>query len=152
MQAKGTPQKQLKRIPIREDLFTTALDHLDQVRLKGSRCRDCGEVFLGKAPACGNCVGEKMEELILSNKGTLWSYTILRYKPPGDYKGPSDPYLPFAEGLVELPEGIRVLAPLTERDFDKIKIGMPLELVVEKLYTDDDNNEVIAFFFKPAEA
>ena len=152
MQANETPQKQPKRIPIREDLFTTPLDRLDQVKLKGSRCRDCGEVFLGKVPACGNCVGEKMEELILSNKGSLWSYTILRYKPPGDYKGPSDPYQPFAEGLVELPEGIRVLAPLTERDFDKIKIGMPLELVVEKLYTDDDNNEVIAFFFKPAEA
>jgi uncharacterized OB-fold protein len=151
MEYRETSQKQPRRIPIREDLFTMPLDHLEAVRLRGSRCKDCGEVFLGKAPACGNCVGEKMEELILSNRGTLWSYTILRYQPPGDYRGLKDPYLPFAEGLVELPEGIRILAPLTERDFDKIKIGMPLELVVDKLYTDDDDNEVIAFSFKPAQ-
>jgi uncharacterized OB-fold protein len=152
MEKRKTPLKQSKRVPIREDLFTQPLDRLEAVRLKGSRCRNCGEVFLGKAPACGNCVGEKMEELILSNRGTLWSYTILRYQPPGNYKGPTDPYIPFAEGLVELPEGIRILAPLTEHDFDKIKIGMPLELVVDKLYTDDNNNEVIAFSFKPVRA
>jgi uncharacterized OB-fold protein len=55
MPASKAPQKQPKRIPFREDLFTMPLDHLDAVRLKASRCRDCGEVFLGKAPGCGNC-------------------------------------------------------------------------------------------------
>ena len=61
-----------------------------------------------------------------------------------------DPYVPFVLGLVELPEGIRILAPLTERDVDKVKIDMPLELEVAPLYKNDDGNEVVAFSYRPA--
>lgn len=152
MKSKETPQKQVKRIPIREDLFTRPLDNLEQVRMKGSRCRNCGEVFMGGVTACASCTSRDMEELILSNRGTLWTYTLIRYQPPGDYKGQVDPFVPFAEGLVELPEGIRVLAPVKECDFDKIKIGMPLLLVVHELFQDKDGNQVVAFYFKPASA
>ena len=41
--------------------------------------------------------------------------------PPGAYKGP-EPFVPFALGLVELPEGLRVMSPL-EGDIDALKIG-----------------------------
>jgi len=152
MKSKEKAQKQPKRVPIREDLFTMPLDRLDQVRMKGSRCRDCGEVFMGKATTCANCCGTGMEELTLSNKGTLWTYTIIRYQPPGDYKGPVDPFVPFVEGLVELPDGIRVVAPVKDCDFEKIRIGMPLELVVHELFQDGDGNQVVAFYFRPASA
>ena len=152
METKETSQKQPKRIPIREDLFTAPLDNLEQVRMKGSRCKDCGEVFMGKATTCANCTGTKLEEIVLSNRGTLWTYTLIQYQPPGDYKGKVDPFIPFAEGLVELPEGIRVLAPVKECDFEKIKIGMPLELVVHELFQDSNGNPVVAFYFRPASA
>ncbi len=148
MESKQVLEKQ-KRIPIRQDLFTTPLDNLEEVRLKGSRCRNCGEVLMGKATVCGNCSKEDMEELTLSNKGTLWTYTIIRSQPPGAYKGPVNPFIPFAEGLVELPEGIRIVAPVKDCDFDKIRIGMPLELVVHELFQDGDGNKVIAFYFRP---
>ena len=152
MKAKETPQKQPKRIPIREDLFTTPLDNLEKVRMKGSRCRNCGEVFMGKSANCASCSSTDMEELTLSNRGTLWTYTLIRYQPPGDYKGPVNPFVPFAEGLVELPEGIRVLAPVKDCDLDKVKIGMPLMLVVHELFQDADGNQVVAFYFRPASA
>lgn len=150
MEAKETSQKQPMRLPIREDLFTMPLDDLKQAKLRGSSCKNCGEVFLGKASACGNCAEDDMTGLTFSNRATLWSYTVIRYQPPGDYKGPVDPFVPFVLGLVELPEGIRILAPLTERDIDKIKIDMPLELEIAPLYKDDDGNEVIAFSYRPA--
>ncbi len=152
MKPKETPQKQGERIPIREDLFTTPLDNLKEVRMKGSRCRSCGEVFMGKATYCASCTSEEMEEITLSDRGKLWTYTFIQYQPPGDYRGPTDPFIPFAEGLVELPEGIRVLAPVKECDFDKIRIGMPLELVVHELFQDDDGNQTVAFYFKPTSA
>jgi uncharacterized OB-fold protein len=149
MEAKEQSKGQSVKVPIREDLFTTPLDDLSQVKLCGSRCQNCGEVFLGKASACGNCAADKLSHLEFSNQATLWSYTVIRYQPPGDYKGSVDPYVPYVLGLVELPEGIRILAPLTERDTDKIKIDMPLKLVVAPLYTDDDGNEVVAFSYMP---
>ena len=88
-----------------------------------------------------------MEEIPLGRKGNLWTYTVIRHKPPGDYRGP-DPFVPFALGLVELPEGIRVLAPI-QCDLERLKVGLGLELEVYPLYTDENQNEVLAFRFRP---
>ena len=136
-----------KQIPIREDFFTAPLWPVEGVRLKGSKCQSCGEVFLGKAVSCQSCFGEEMGEVVFSDRGTLWTYTIITSKPPGDYKGP-EPFEPFGLGLVELPEGIRVLSPLTGCDVGDLKIGMKLGLVVEKLYEDEEGREVLSYKFK----
>lgn len=136
-------------IPVREDLLTRPLHPLEEVRLVGSRCRDCNEVMLGKTSSCSNCAGENMTEIPLSKTGKLWTYTIIRHRPPGQYRGP-DPFVPFAEGLVELPDGIRVVAVL-DGDIEKIKIGMDLELLVHELYTNGQGQTVVAFKFKAAE-
>jgi len=134
------------RIPIRDGLLTSPLSPLDDVRLVGSRCFDCEEVSFGRFSSCPNCAGGKLDAIPLSHKGYLWTYTVIRNRPPGDYKGPDDPYIPLCVGLVELPEGIRVLSPIA-CDLDKVKIGMHLILDVYKLYKDNDGNEVIAFRF-----
>lgn len=139
---------QPKRMGVRDDIFTTPLYPSEQVRLKGSKCRVCEEVFLGKHLSCGNCANEDMEEIVFSNKGKLWTYTVIRNRPPGDYKGP-DPFVPFGEGLIELPEGIRFLSPLTDCDINNIKIGTEWRLVVDVLYVDDNRTEVMSFKFKP---
>ena len=138
------PQK--TQVPIREDLFTMPLSPPQQVRVVGSKCHICGEVLLGKYTTCPNCAGDNMEEIAFSRRGKLWSYTIIRHRPPGDYKGP-DPFVPFGLGLVELPEGIRVVSPI-DCDIDRLEIGMELELVIYKLYQDEEENEVMAFKFK----
>lgn len=140
--------KQQNRVGVRNDIFTTPLYPSEQIRLKGSKCRACGEVFLGKHLSCGNCASEDMAEITFSNKGKLWTYTVIRSRPPGDYKGP-DPFIPFAEGLIELPEGIRLLTPLTDCDINNLKIGTEWQLVVDVLYVDDAGNEVMSFKFKP---
>jgi uncharacterized OB-fold protein len=134
---------------IKDDLFTEPLEPVDQVRLAGSRCRDCSEVFLGRPGGCENCGSVDLEPIALSNEGTLYTYTILHAPPRGDYKGPRDPFIPLGIGLVELPEGCRVMAPLTANDPQRLKIDMTMRLVVDTLYTDADGNEVLAFKFDP---
>jgi uncharacterized OB-fold protein len=136
-----------KRIPIAEGLFTTPLSPVAQVRLMGSQCKNCREVSLGKRQTCANCGGVNLEEIPLSRRGKLWTYTVIRHKPPGDYRGP-DPFVPFGLGLVEIPEGIRVLSPI-HCQLEKIMIGMDLEMEVYPLYTDENQNEVMAFRFRP---
>lgn len=137
---------QKRRIPVREDLFTMPLTPAEQVSLAGSKCCTCGEVSLGKQSSCPNCSGNNMEEIALSRRGKLWSYTVIRHRPPGAYKGP-DPFVSFGLGLVELPEGIRVVSPI-DAEVDLLNIGMGLELEVYKLYQDEEGNEVMAFKFK----
>ena len=136
-----------KQIPIREGLFTTPLSPSDGVRLLGSRCENCSEVSLGKRSACPNCGGESIEGIAMGDRGHLWTYTIIRHRPPGDFKGP-DPFVPFGLGLVELPDGIRVVSPI-DCDIERLKIGMELELVVFKLYDNEERSAVMAFKFRP---
>ena len=136
-----------KAVPVREGLFTMPLSPLEQVRIVGSKCNNCGEVMLGQELSCSNCTSEDTSFISMSDRGKLWTYTVIRHRPPGSYRGP-DPFVPFPEGLVELPEGIRVLSVL-DCDIEKLKIGMDLELVVYKFYENEDGNDVIAFQFKP---
>ena len=136
-----------KQIPIKEGLFTTPLSPVEQARLMGSRCKGCGEISLGKGQTCSNCGGAALEEVPLGRKGNLWTYTVIRHKPPGDYRGP-DPFVPFGLGLVELPEGIRVLSPI-QGNPERLKVGLELELEVYPLYADENHNEVLAFRFRP---
>src|SRR3954471_6690917 len=112
------------RVPIRDGLLTEPLSDLAQVRLMGSRCADCSETSLGRHAICPNCGKAATNPLPLSPRGRLWTYTIVRHRPPGDYKGP-DPFEPFGLGLVELPDGVRVLAPI-ECDLAALKIGLEL--------------------------
>jgi uncharacterized OB-fold protein len=137
-------ETEIKRIPIREGLLTIPLSQLKDVRLLGSRCQDCGEVGLGKVSSCQHCAGENLEVIPLSRNGKLWTYTVIRNKPPGDFKGE----VPMGEGLVELPEGIRVKSPLGG-DVEALEIGMDLEFVAYELYKNEDGEAVIAFRFDP---
>jgi uncharacterized OB-fold protein len=133
-----------KRIPIRERLLSTPLSPLEDVRLLGSKCKNCGEVGLGEMSSCQNCAGEDLVVIPLSQKGKLWTYTVIRNRPPGDFKGK----VPMGEGLVELPEGIRVKSPLGG-DVEKLEIGMDLKFTAYSLYENEHGDEVIAFKFDP---
>ncbi len=141
-------QTEKKYVAIREDLLSKPLYPVDQVCLMGTRCCDCGEVFFGKVIACEQCQSESLESIPLSRTGKLYSYTINWNRPPGNYKG-REPFQPFAVGLVELPEGIRVLSVLTDCDFDKLRVGMDLELSIEEFYKDEEGNIVVTYKFRP---
>jgi uncharacterized OB-fold protein len=60
-----------------------------------------------------------------------------------------EPFAPYAIGLVDLPEGLRVLGMLTGCELDEIRIGMPVELVVEALYTDESGRDVLTYKYAP---
>ena len=135
-------------IGVREDLFSRPVTTLDKVDLMGTRCLNCGEVFLGAVPACENCQSEQLESIALSRKGKLYSYTVNWNKPGGDYKGP-EPFQPFAVGLVELPEGIRIVSEIADVDFNNLKINMNVLLSIRELYTDPRGRKIITFKFTP---
>jgi hypothetical protein len=138
-----------ERLAIRDGLLSTPLVDLGAVRLMGTQCEQCHETTLGSNAVCPNCGGTTLRARPLSRTGTLFTYTIVRHKPPGDYRGP-EPFRPFAMGLVELPEGIRVLSPL-EGALDAIRIGMALQF---RAFVRDaaESPPVVSFAFGPAAA
>lgn len=133
--------------PIEEELWTVPSSADDKPHLIGSRCRVCGEVFFPKRTygICTHCQSIDIEEVELSRLGKIYSYTVVMQKPPEYYRGP----VPYAEGFVELPEGVRVETLFTGCNFDDLKLGMEVEMIIEKLYEDEDGSEVVTFKFRP---
>lgn len=132
-----------KQIPINEKILRLSTE-VEEPHLIGVKCKSCGEYFFPKRDRCLNCCNEDMEEINLSKRGKIYTYTIIHHSPPG-YNGP----VPYAVGAVELPEGIIILSPLKDFDFNKIKVGMDVEVVFEKIYEDDKGNDIIGYKFKP---
>ena len=85
-----------------------------------------------------------MEELLLSRKGTVLSYTIV-HMAPREWQGP----VPYALALIELSEGTTFYASLTDCQLDEVKIGLEVDLAIEKLRMDDDGNDVVGYKFRP---
>ena len=89
-----------------------------------------------------------MEDATFGPRGKLWSYSVQYYPPPPPAKY-DEPYAPYALGLVDLPEGLRVLARISTDNPEGTEVGADVELVLEKLYSDQDGNEVITWKFRP---
>jgi hypothetical protein len=110
----------------------------------GSRCKKCGEVYIGTRAICINCYGDQLEETTLSTTGQLLTYTIIYQSAPWVK-------VPYIAAVVKLPEGPVVTATLTDciPDPALLKAGMPLQMVTEKVRKDAEGNDVIAYRFKP---
>ena len=133
---------------IRDGLFLGSLSDLGDISLAGTRCADCAETSLGSVSLCPNCGSDRVHTLRLGDEGVLWTYTVARHRPPGDYRGP-EPFKPFGIGLVQLPEGLRVMCPL-ECELDQLRVGLRLRFS-PYIRHDKDGGMVVSFAYRYAE-
>jgi len=55
---------------------------------------------------------------------------------------------PYAIGYVDMPEGVRVFAPLKAEEGKPFKIGMEMEVVIDELWQEEDRR-IVGYKFKP---
>src|SRR5690349_19400736 len=119
--------------PAIEAWFTTG----PEPALIGSRCATCGHVsFPKETVVCKNpaCAGEQFEDVELSRRGRVRSYTDAQYQPPPPYIPRFDPCVPFALAAGELPEGLVVMGQVAAGfGVADLSVGAEVELVVEPL-------------------
>jgi uncharacterized protein len=126
--------------PIADGLFTDE----QQPRLIGGRNRESGRIVF----PCPD--GDDYEPWPLKRNGTLWSYTIQRYRPKSPpYTGPED-FQPWAVAYVELPGEVIVESRLANVDFADIAIDMPLELTLVPHDPAAAGDPVMVHAFQPA--
>ncbi len=129
--------------PAVQGWFTTG----PEPALVGTKCTECGTIaFPRETTFCKNpaCASEAFDDVELSRRGTVWSYTDAQYQPPEPYIPATDPYVPFALAAVELPEGLVVMGQVADGyGVADLKVGAQVELVVEPLYTDDEGVKTI---------
>ena len=140
------------RVPAIEGWFTT---DEDTPHLLGSQCVDCKSYFFPKESLyCRNpsCTGSEFDDVSLSRTGTVWSFTEHYYQPPPPYMS-ADPFEPYTIAAVELAEEKMVVLGQVAAgvSHSELKAGMPVELVLETLYEDDDS-EYLVWKWKPLAA
>ena len=124
--------------------------------LVGYRCKKCSATYIGEGRvACSKCTADgQIEETKLSDRGTLYVYSIVYQSAPGIP-------VPYISAIVDLPEGVSVRCNLVDVEPDpaKIQFGMPVEMVTRKVRERKEKNaegieeaiDIIAFFFRPSQ-
>jgi uncharacterized protein len=114
------PPAAAMRPPVSPDTeFFWAGTRVGELRIQ--RCGACGALRHPPGPACLSCgITSKQEYQVAAGTGAVYSYVVHRHPPvPGKQ-------LPIVIALVELTEGVRVMAELTGIDPGKVHIGLPV--------------------------
>jgi uncharacterized OB-fold protein len=136
-----------RRVPILPGAWTRPASTKEKQQLIGSECPYCGEIFFPRRTKsyCVHCQKDGLKDKKLSRKGKIKTFTVVMQQPGGGYyHGP----VPYAMGIVELPEGVYVETLLKTEKFSDLSVGMSVELVIEKIW-EDDNTELIGYKFQP---
>ncbi|MHB8262466.1 MAG: Zn-ribbon domain-containing OB-fold protein [Acidimicrobiales bacterium] len=76
----------------------------DKVRLRASRCSACGSVFHPPRTICPADGASPLEETLLGDEGTVYTFTVVRQSTP-EFR------VPYVLVYVDFPEQVRVLMP-----------------------------------------
>ena len=99
-------------IPVEAGLFTMP-DSPEGFHLLGSKCRVCETVSFPKKRRCIKCFSDQIDDVPLSDKGKVTTWTVIRMSPVG-FKGTA----PYTLAEVHVPEGPNILTQLDGIDPD----------------------------------
>lgn len=133
-----------KRLPLRRGRFVIPEDPNAEPYLIGGKCQNCGKFFTPPRTICLNCGKQMIEITPLSNKGKVYSYTIVWQQLPGALVK-----VPYSIVIVSMPEGCQVHAVVTE-DYDKLEVAQDVEVYFENIAEDAEGNELIVDKFRIA--
>ena len=91
--------------------------------LRVQQCGDCGAYVFVPKPVCGGCLGDRLEWVESSGRGTLYSYTVVHRPQQPAFE------VPYVVAIVELEEGWHMLSNLVEVAPEDVTVGMALEVV-----------------------
>ncbi|WP_405770397.1 bifunctional MaoC family dehydratase N-terminal/OB-fold nucleic acid binding domain-containing protein [Streptomyces sp. NBC_01538] len=97
-------------------------DGVERQQLLIQRCAGCRVLRFPWLPGCNACGSGDWDTVEACGDGTVYSYVVLHHPPFPAF----DP--PYAVGLIELAEGVRIISNVVGVPYDKVRIGMPVRL------------------------
>lgn len=102
-------------------------------RLEAGKCAKCGKLFYPPRLVCDACGGRAFETAKLPNTGKVVTYTVIRV-PPTEHAD----LAPYAVGLIELDNGVRLECQVVDCDFEQLKVGTPVKLEFRRIQEDTE--------------
>jgi uncharacterized OB-fold protein len=119
------PREVLRPVVTRDTAFFWEGTAAGELRVQ--RCGACDALRHPPGPMCPRCRATDPSYVVASGRGEVHSYVVHHHPPvPGRE-------LPFVVALVELEEGVRVLGELRGADPEGVRIGMPVEVVFDRI-------------------
>ncbi|WP_327299672.1 MULTISPECIES: OB-fold domain-containing protein [unclassified Streptomyces] len=94
------------------------------------RCTACSALRFPWLPGCNACGSPEWDTVEASGAGAVYSYVVMHHPAFPAF----DP--PYAVGLIELAEGVRMVSNVIGVAYDKVRVGLPVSL--EFLRVDED--------------
>ncbi|MET9819329.1 OB-fold domain-containing protein [Streptomyces sp. NPDC006355] len=86
------------------------------------RCTACRALRFPWLPGCHGCGSPDWDTVAASGEGTVYSYVVMHHPPFPAFEPP------YAVGLIELAEGVRIVSNVVGVPYDEVRIGMPVRL------------------------
>ena len=90
--------------------------------LRIPRCDGCGALHFPPTPRCAHCGGFDMGYVVASGRGRIYSFNVVHHPQVPGFR------YPLVVALVELDEGVRMVADLVGCPRDRVEIGMPVDV------------------------
>ncbi len=101
-------------------------------KLMGVRCGRCGKLTVPPRSVCTQCGSIQLAWTELPNTGKLVTYTIIHIAPPRFQS-----LTPYAVGIVEFPERVRLPGMISNVKHEELKVGMALRIGFDTAIPDD---------------
>ncbi|MCS7138037.1 MAG: Zn-ribbon domain-containing OB-fold protein [Candidatus Caldarchaeum sp.] len=100
---------------------------LKEGKIYATRCPVKDVFFFPPQVDCPHCMDEKVEWVEIDGHGILLTYTIVSVKPASYLHYPD-----YVVAIAKMREGFNVLCWMNIDDHSKLRIGMPVRLVVRR--------------------
>ncbi len=111
--------------------------------LLGGHCPECDRSYFPRSKYCRHCLGE-VRETDIGRTGSLYSYTVVRTKPPWGLPSP------YSVVYVDLNESkLRVFGLFDPLAVDQLTIGLEVELCVKPLGQNSQGELCLRPYFSP---
>lgn len=115
-----------------DDLIAAFWEHCAREELRFQRCGGCGDWRHLPRLRCASCGSTEFSWERSSGRGRVHSWTITHQAPIRAFAS----RVPYAVLVVELDEGVRMVAGLVEANLDVLRLDLPVELVFERVGPD----------------
>ncbi|MBS1877947.1 MAG: Zn-ribbon domain-containing OB-fold protein [Actinobacteria bacterium] len=96
----------------------------EEGKLMLQRCDGCGQASWPPGPVCASCGGDRLTWVESQGRGTVYSWVVVAVAFTPELAD----QLPYAVGLVDLEDGVRMVTTFEGCEPNEIEAGMEVEM------------------------
>jgi uncharacterized protein len=115
-----------RAFPVPDGVTQPFWDGVAEGVLRLQRCRACGRYVFYPRAVCPHCASVDLAWVDASGAGRVHSFTVV-HRAPAEYRDE----VPYVVALVDLDEGVRMMARLVGVDPVAVTVGLPVEVAIQ---------------------